>query len=158
MRLSCNLEVLCTVCNLKSNIFYSKKIPNSKAYDINLRSIIAFRENGKGYTGLESLCSLFDIVPPTNKNAYQKLLFCDKNSYKETAKLSMKTAADEVRNSVISEKNDTVNEDERATNKNAKLMLMIVILMRIALLLMMNLLLTLLFRVTVYGKRGDRIL
>ena len=121
MGLSCNLEVLCTVCNLKSNIFYSKKIPNSKAYDINLRSIIAFRENGKGYTGLESLCSLFDIVPPMNKNAYQKLLFCDKNSYKETAKLSMKTAADEVRNLVISKKNDTVNEDERATNKNANI-------------------------------------
>ena len=158
MGLSCNLEVLCTVCDWKSNIFYSKKIPYSKAYDINLRSIIAFRENGKGYTGLESLYSSFDIVPPMNKNAYQKLLLCDKNSYNETAKLSMKTAADEVRNLVISEKNDTVNEDERATNKNAKMMLMIVILMRIALLLMMTLLLTLLFRVTVYGKRGDRIL
>ena len=121
MGLSCNLEVLCTVCDWKSNIFYSKKIPYSKAYDINLRSIIAFRENGKGYTGLESLYSSFDIVPPMNKNAYQKLLLCDKNSYNETAKLSMKTAADEVRNLVISEKNDTVNEDERATNKNANI-------------------------------------
>ena len=121
MGLSCNLEVLCTVCDWKSNIFYSKKIPNFKAYDINLCSIIAFRENGKGYTGLESLCSLFDIAPPMNKNANQKLLFCDKNSYKETAKLSMKTAADEVRNLVISEENDTVNEDERATNKNANI-------------------------------------
>ena len=36
---------------------------------------------------------------------------CVKNSYKGTAELSMKTAPDEVRNLVISEKNDTVNED-----------------------------------------------
>ena len=49
MGLSCNLEFLCTVCDWKSNIFTGKKISNSKAYDINLCSIIAFRENGNGY-------------------------------------------------------------------------------------------------------------
>ena len=41
--------------------------------------------------------------------------------YKETAELSMKTAADEVRNLVISEKNDTVNEDGSATNEDANI-------------------------------------
>ena len=53
-----------------------------------------------------------------NKNTY---LSCAKNSYKETAKLSMKTAADEVRNLVISEKNDIVNEHDSATNENANI-------------------------------------
>ena len=81
MVLSCNLEFLCTVCGWKSNIFTSKKIVNSKTYDINQRSIIAFRENGKGYTGLESLCYLLNVVPPMNKNAYQKLLLCTKTSH-----------------------------------------------------------------------------
>ena len=56
-----------------------------------------------------------------NKNACQKLLLCAKNSYKETAELSMKTAADEVRNLVIYEANDTVNEDDSATNENANI-------------------------------------
>ena len=55
----------------------------------------------------------------------------------------MKTAPDEVRNLVISEKNDTVNE----VILMPTLMVMIVILIPTALLLIMNLLLTLLFRV-----------
>ena len=42
----------------------SKKIPSSRAYDINRGSIIAFRENGKGHNGLESPCSSFNLVPP----------------------------------------------------------------------------------------------
>ena len=39
----------------------------------------------------------------------------------ETAELSMKTAADEVRNLAITKKNDTVNEDDSATNENANI-------------------------------------
>ena len=56
-----------------------------------------------------------------NKNAYQKLLLCVKYSYKKTAELIMKTAADEVRNLVVSKKNDTVNEDDSPTNENANI-------------------------------------
>ena len=78
----------------KATFSPAKKNPNSKAYDNNLHSIIAFCENGKGYTGLESLCSLINLVPPINKNAYQKLLLCVENSCNETAELSMKTAAE----------------------------------------------------------------
>ena len=81
MGLSCNHEFLCTVCDWKSNIFISKKIANTKTYDINQRSIIAFRDYGKGYTGLESLCYLLNVVPPMNKNAYQKLLLRTKKSH-----------------------------------------------------------------------------
>ena len=53
-----------------------------------------------------------------------------KNSYKETAELSMESAADEVRNLVISEKGDTVNNMIVQQMKMPTLMLMIVILMR----------------------------
>ena len=85
-----------------------------------VRSLL-FVKNGKGYTGPESLCSLLNLLPPMNENAYQKLLLCVKNSYKERAELSMKTAADEVINLVISEKNDTVNENDSAKNENANI-------------------------------------
>ena len=106
---------------MEKHHFHQEKIPKSEAYDINLRWTIAFRENEKGYTGLESLYSLLNLIPPMNKNAYQKLLLCAKNSCKETTELSMKTAANEVRNLVISEKKDTVNEDDSATNENANI-------------------------------------
>ena len=33
-------------------------------------------------TGLESLCSLLNLVPPMNKNGHQKLLLCAKDCYK----------------------------------------------------------------------------
>ena len=78
----------------KATFSPAKKNPNSKAYDNNKYSIIAFCENGKGYTGLKSLCSLINLVPPINKNAYQKLLLCVENSCNETAELSMKSAAE----------------------------------------------------------------
>ena len=57
---------------------------------------------------------------------YHKLLLYTKNSYKETAELSMESAADEV----ISEKGDTVNNMIVQQMKMPTLMLMIVILMR----------------------------
>ena len=74
MVLSCNLEFLCTVCGWKSNIFTSKKIVNSKTYDINQRSIIAFRENGKGYTGLESLCYLLKRCTTNEQECLSKTI------------------------------------------------------------------------------------
>ena len=115
MGLSCNLELSCTICEWQTNIFTSKKIPTSRAFDINLRSIIAFRENGKGHTGLESVCSYLNLVPSMNKNAYNKLLLTAKNSYKKTAEICMKTAADEVRYLVAEEKHDTVSENSNIT-------------------------------------------
>ena len=64
MGLSCNLELSCAVCEWQINIFTSKKIPTSRAFDTSLRSIIAFRENGKGHTGLESVCSYLKSCAP----------------------------------------------------------------------------------------------
>ena len=115
MGLSCNLELSCAICEWQTNILTSKKIPTSRAFDINLHSIIAFRENGKGHTGLESVCSYLNLVPPMNKNAYNKLLLTAKSSYKKTAEICMKTAADEVRCLVAEEKHDTVSENSNIT-------------------------------------------
>ena len=68
MGLSCNLELSCAICEWQTNIFTRKIIPTSRAFDINLRLIIAFHENGKAH-GLESVCSYLNLVPPMNKNA-----------------------------------------------------------------------------------------
>ena len=58
----------------------------------------------KSHTGLESVCSYLNLVPPMNKNAYN------------TAEICMKTAADEVRCLVAEEKHDTVSENSNITN------------------------------------------
>ena len=55
-----------------------------------------------------------------NKNAYQKLLLCAKNSRKETTELSMKTAANEVRNLVISEKKDRKEKKKKKKKRRKK--------------------------------------
>ena len=39
-------------------------------FDINLRSCIAFREMGKGLTGMETLCTIMNCPPPMNLEAY----------------------------------------------------------------------------------------
>ena len=51
------------MCEWQTDVFTSKKISNSRAYHINRGLIIAFCENEKGYTGLESLCSYPYLVP-----------------------------------------------------------------------------------------------
>ena len=132
----------------------AKKIPTSRAFDINLRSIIAFGENGKGHTGLESVCSYLNLVPPMNKNAYNKLLLTAKSSYTKRAEICMKTAADEVQCLAAEEKHDTVSENSNITMLKTVVMALIVLLFRIVL-LMMSLLLILLFQVMVLGRKGD---
>ena len=147
-----NFHVL-YICEWQTNIFTSKKIPTSRAFDINLRSIIAFRENGKGYTGLESVCSYLNLVPPMNKINF--ILLTAKSSYKKTAEICMKSAADEVRCLVAEEKHDTVSENSNITTiENCSDGTLIVLLFRIVL-LMMSLLLILLFQVMVLGRKGD---
>ena len=58
--LSCKLEFSCIDCSWSSAFFTSKKVSKNSAgknpFDVNLHAIIALRENGKGYAGLESLC------------------------------------------------------------------------------------------------------
>ena len=64
---------------------------------MNLRAIIALRENGKGYAGLESLCGYMNFVPLMNVNAFNKSLGDIIFSYNKTPEDSMNTAADEIR-------------------------------------------------------------
>ena len=46
-----------------------QRLPN---YEINLTSIIAFREYGVGYDGIKTFCGVVNMPPPMNKTAFQK--------------------------------------------------------------------------------------
>ena len=86
-----------------------------------------------------------------------KNYYCVLKRHMETAELSMKTAADEVRNLLLIKRMILLMKMIVQQMKMPTLMQMVVILMRVALLLL-NLLLTLLFWVTARGKRGGKIL
>ena len=70
-------------------------------YEINLTSIIAFRECGVGYDGIKNFCGVVNMPPPMNKTAFQKSSKSIHNVYSETADLSMKQAAREVKDAVL---------------------------------------------------------
>ena len=62
-----------------------------------MRAIIALRENGKGYAGLESVYGYMNLVPPVNVNSFNKSMGDIISSYKQCAEDSMNSAAENVR-------------------------------------------------------------
>ena len=72
-------------------------IKKGKKYDINIRSAIAFREVGRGYTALESFCYIMNMPPPMTRNNYDKLGDSLDEPYILSAQQSMKNAVFEVK-------------------------------------------------------------
>ena len=74
------LELTCTKCDWCTTFSTSKKVKRSNnedttkssgsgrhAFDINIRSVIAMREIGRGYTALQTLCGVLNIPSPMTK-------------------------------------------------------------------------------------------
>ena len=62
-----------------------------------MHAIIALRENGKGYAGLELVCGYMNLVPLMNVNSFNKSMGEIISSYKQCAEDSMNSAAENVR-------------------------------------------------------------
>ena len=79
----------------------SKKVSKASAgknpFDVNMCAIIARRENGKGYAGLESVFGYINLVPVMNVNSFNKSMGDIISSYKQCAEDSMNSAAENVR-------------------------------------------------------------
>ena len=75
-----------------------------------MRAIIALRENGKGYAGLESVCGYINLVPPMNVNSFSKSMGDIISSYRQCGEDSMNSAAENVRqmNNEITVDNETI--------------------------------------------------
>ena len=43
-----------------------------RSYNINKRSVYAFRKLGKGYAGMKTFLTVMNLPPPTTKNTIQK--------------------------------------------------------------------------------------
>ena len=88
-----------------------EQVSGRKGYDINRRTIIAFRENGLGFTSMESFCCCMNMPPPMAKTTFDDISCGIHNAYVETSQESMSKAAEEVRSKIIKE--DITNVDEK---------------------------------------------
>eukprot|EP00112_Aurelia_sp_Birch-Aquarium-sp1_P017849 Seg418.7 transcript_id=Seg418.7/GoldUCD/mRNA.D3Y31 product="hypothetical protein" protein_id=Seg418.7/GoldUCD/D3Y31 len=110
-------ELECAICKWQKRFHTSRHIhsdserlaPRSgrRPFEVNNRAIIAFREIGKGFSGMEKFCGLMNMMPPMAKTT-----FSDKNAdihdvYMSVCQKSMKEAALESQKAV----EKSINED-----------------------------------------------
>ena len=78
----------------------SKKIESEargrKAYEINTRTCISFREIGRGYNHLQTFCRAMNIPPPMNANVFNAINNNLYEAYTSVAEDSMLNAAKEI--------------------------------------------------------------
>ena len=89
-------QISCRKCEWSELMKTSKTLTNDikgKQYDINIHSVIAFREIGKGYAALESFCYIMNMLPPMTRNNYDKLVDELHEPYMLSAQQSMKNEA-----------------------------------------------------------------
>ena len=67
------------------------------AFDINIRSVIAMREIGRGYTALQTLCGFLNIPSPMTKKTFLETQSSVGSVYVKVAEANMNSAATEVR-------------------------------------------------------------
>ena len=67
------------------------------AFDINLRSVIAFREIDRGHSSLETFAGFMSMPPPMNKTAYNDSVKQIHIAYTKQARSSMQIATTEIR-------------------------------------------------------------
>ena len=95
--------ISCTVekCMWYKTISTSNEIENNSkgrnAYEVNLRSIISFREIGKGLAALETFAGFMNMPPPMNKTAFNDSLKILHQAYQSQSQVSMQSAATEIR-------------------------------------------------------------
>ena len=99
----CNtIDLKCIDCNWNYSLetsYQSSKL-NSKTrrkfYDINIQSVIAFREIGKGLECISSFCRSMNMLPPLAKKSYNRINDVLHQLYCEVASNSMLDSANEI--------------------------------------------------------------
>ncbi len=66
-------------------------------YDVNIRSILSFREIGKGHNAMTTFSSFMNLAPPVAKAQYKKVVGRLHDVYTEVAEQSCKNFAEETR-------------------------------------------------------------
>ena len=73
-----------------------RKVVGQKPYDVNLRSVLAFREVGRGFTSLQDFCMYMNMPPPMDRKSYRKSFNRLYRAYKKISNESVISAAADV--------------------------------------------------------------
>ena len=97
-----NISIECSKdsCTWSKSFWTSKKVKTPKGrppFDVNMRSIIAFREIGKGLTAIKKFGGCMNMPNVLNQTAYAGLVTSIKESYTKVAKACMVNAANQIR-------------------------------------------------------------
>ena len=95
------LEVTCSSCCWKQQSFMSKECSQEgrttrSPFEVNVRAVTAFREIGKGHSGIENFCRCMNMNG-ISQTAYRKLNLKLADAYEAAAEASMQFAAAEIR-------------------------------------------------------------
>ena len=82
---------------LPLNSNFQRKIPGQKSYEINIRSVIAFREIGRGHEAMKTFTTMMNMPKPLATASFNDINNNIHQTYTDTAFQSMKSAANEVR-------------------------------------------------------------
>ena len=93
------INLACNNCKWTHSTYTSRSIeksatPGMNAFDVNVRSVIAFREIGKGISAMQALCGYMNLVSPMQPVAYNNIQKDLAKIYKTVANTSMIKAAD----------------------------------------------------------------
>ena len=99
-------------CTWSKSFWTSKKIKIPKGrppFDVNMRSVIAFREIGKGHTGMQKFGGFMNMPSLLTQKSYAGLATSIQESYTKVANASMFKAADEIRREILEDAYDVDN-------------------------------------------------
>jgi len=94
-------------CSWSHTLFSSCKIDQTdskSSFDVNVRSVIAFREFGQGWQSIETFCRIMNIPPPMTNLTYTETVNKLHPLYLQAAEKSMSDAA-----AAVIENDDTTN-------------------------------------------------
>ena len=117
MELCNTLDLKCIACNWNYSLetsYQSSKLNSRtgrKFYDVNIQSVIDFREIGKGLEGISSFCCSMNMPPPLTKKSYNRINDVLHQLYCEVTSNSMLDSANEI-HSLVKEGQDVVVDED----------------------------------------------
>ena len=97
-------------CDWQGSFCTSKKLKSTKGrppFEVNVRTVVAFREICKGHTAIKKYCGFMNMPKSINDSAYAGIVSRLNVAYKDIANVSMSIAAEDIHNENI----DTISDD-----------------------------------------------
>ena len=97
IRVKCSSDT----CDWQGSFCTSKQLKSTKGrppFEVNIRTVLAFREIGKGYTAIKKYCGFMNMPKSINDSAYAAIVSKLNAAYKDIVNTSMSIAAEEIRN------------------------------------------------------------